>query len=342
MFKNLLLIFAIFCCIKTIAQPVLSSAYFPQTGKTLIGKTFKKGVALPEISEGPNQTWNFSGIDSVYIQDFNFMIKAKTVASTDSGIKFPDAQSANISYFGGDSIQNYFKVSGFDLQYIGYNLKGLADKEKFTMPRVEFRSGLAFEEVFINQSRCRKDFYGDVIYKKYRDTITYAGYGTLITPTETHNNVVLLKNRFSIEFNNSGNPNLNYEIGYLGTQWLWYLPGYGVPYMKYSEEIDWADRTLVFYEGYVGIPQPLALPKIQFSRTINIFPGIIEKNQIVNVNGLETGQKSFAKIFDIQGQMVQSQEVENSSFKINALKTGLYVVVLENENGLSRHKILVK
>jgi hypothetical protein len=40
--------------------------------------------------------------------------------------------------------------------------------------------------------------------------------------------------------------------------------------------------------------------------------------------------------------MVQSQEVENSSFKINALKTGLYVVVLENENGLSRHKILVK
>jgi hypothetical protein len=54
--------------------------------------------------------------------------------------------------------------------------------------------------------------------------------------------------------------------------------------MKYSEEIDWSDRTLVFYEGSVGIPQPLELAKIQFSKTINIFIGIIEKNQIVNVN----------------------------------------------------------
>jgi hypothetical protein len=40
--------------------------------------------------------------------------------------------------------------------------------------------------------------------------------------------------------------------------------------------------------------------------------------------------------------MVQSQEVENSGFKINPLKRGLYVVVLENENGLSQHKILVQ
>ena len=113
MFKNLLLIFVVFCSLKTIAQPVLSSSYFPQIGKTLIGKTFKKGIALPEIGEGPNQTWNLSGIDSVFIQDFNFVIKPKTVASTDSGFKFPDAQSANISYFGGDSIQNFFKVSIF-------------------------------------------------------------------------------------------------------------------------------------------------------------------------------------------------------------------------------------
>ena len=342
MLKNSLLILAVFGSLKTIAQPALTTAYFPQIGKTLTGKTFKKGIALPTISEGMNQTWNFSGLDSVYVQDFNFLVKAKTVASTDSGIKFSDAQSANISFFGGDSVQNYFKTSATDLQFIGYSLKGLADKEKFITPKVEFRAGLGFEDTYRNQSRCKKEFYGDVIYKVYRDTISYVGSGTLITPSGTYNNVVLLTNRFSIDFNYSGNPNGSYEIGYLGQHWLWYLPGYGVPFMKYSQEIDWSDRTLVFYEGYIGSPQNPTFAKNYLSNSIKIFPSVVEKNEMIRISEAENSQKTFVKIFDLHSKLVQNQEVVNNIFTISNLQPGIYFVVLNNEKRLSRHKILVR
>jgi len=327
---------------KTFAQPALTNAYFPQVGKSFSGRSFSKVTPLPPIAEGANKTWNFAGLDSVYITEYDFAFRSKNVADTDSGIFFPGAQSAIVSYFGTDSIENFYKIAGTDLQNIGYNLKGAPVSEKFSIPRVDFRAGLNFAEPFINQSRCAATVAGYTWFKKYRDTISYAGYGTLITPFATYNNVVLLKNNFSIEYNFTEDPNGNYEIGYVGKSWQWYLPGFGVPYVKYSEEIDLTVPEKVFYEGYVGfIPVPVSNKK-SVSKKILITPTILRMGEELKFSGLDPGQENKIYLWDMQGKRVFAGNLEGSTLKLPILKTGIYSVSIETENDVQVQKIIFK
>lgn len=334
-------VFFLFILLSTplLAQPVLDQSYFPTVGRTFAGRSFRKTVKIPTIAEGPNQTWNFAGLDSVYILDYNFSFRIKSASNTDSAANFPGATLAYVSYFGTDSIENFQKLNGNDLEYLGYNVKGSPLKENFSIPRVDFRKDLGFEESFIRQSTSALNVGGFIKYQKYRDTISYAGYGTLITSFGTYQNVVLLRRNFSIDFSfDQGGP---FEFGYLGKNWLWYLPGYGLPYVRYDEEVDLLvpDENLI--SGYIGfIPPPVANKEIRNREEVRIMPSLVHGGEEVRIEGWQ-GLLDQVQVVDAAGR-VTSLAVREASVRLPKLEAGIYSVRLGTGSGQVIRRLAVQ
>jgi hypothetical protein len=334
-------LFGLLFSIHAFAQPVLDQSYFPVVGKTFSGRSIYKTVPLPPIPEGVNQTWDFSGLDSVYITDYNFAFRVKTVANTDSGLYFPGAGSAFISYFGQDSIENFQRINGNDLEYMGNNVKGSPISERFSVPRVDFRSGLGFEETFIWQSRSTLNVGGFMKYNKYRDTITYAGSGTLITPFATYQNVILMKRFYSIDISfTAGGP---FELGYLGRNWLWFIPGYGVPYVSYTEEVDYFVPDEKLIRGYVGfIPTVGNAPTLKNPLSFRLFPSMVESEKQIHLSGLQEDNGQQVEIRDALGRRVLETTVRNRSIQIPTFPSGIYSVLVKSSSGTGIQRLVVR
>jgi hypothetical protein len=327
-------------CPKLFAQPVLNNSYFPVVGKAFSGRSFYKAVPLPPISEGPNQNWDFSGLDSVYITDYNFAFRVKNVSATDSGVKFPGAQVAMVSFFGSDSIENFYAYNGDDLENLGFNVKGVPWNEKFLSPRrVEFRSNLDFGDLFIRTSQSTKNIGALRTYQRYRDTITYAGYGTVTTPFGTYQNVPMLKLNYSIDM--SFTPT-NLQLNNYGRHWLWFLPGYGQPYFRYTEDVDVNVPDAVRYEGYVGFIPTISTQDRIRENALQIFPNRIQNGHEILLSGQREGGKVKIEVMDTQGKVVFKSQISDGRFSLNGLKSGLYLVHLQEDERLYTSRLIVE
>lgn len=331
----------LFLSIPSFAQPVLDNSYFPTIGKAFSGRSFSKTSPLPPIQEGANITWNFAGLDSVYITDYSFAFRNKNVANTDSGSRYPSATSAYVSFFGTDTIENFHQVSGNDLLYLGNNLKGADFAERFTTPRIDLRKNLGFEETFIHQSLSKFSTSGFSKFSKYRDTITYAGYGTLITPFATYENVILIKKLFSIDF--AFNQNGPYTFGYLGRNWLWYIPGYGLPYMRYAEEINLEVEDEIIYSGFVGFIPVVGNVKTLAGRELKLIPSVLkaDPSQTIRISGMENRSANIL-LTDAMGRMVRKTQLKDGIFQVSSLSPGVYSVRVQSEEGAAVLKLLVQ
>jgi hypothetical protein len=312
------------------SQPILDQTYFPTIGKFFSGRSFYQVVPLPAIQEGPNQTWDFSGLDSAYITDYNFAFRVKNVQNTDSSALFPGATSAYVSYFGTDSIENFQKTTGNDLEYLGFNVKGSPLSERFSIPRVSFRAGLTFEETFIKQSRSTLKVGSTLKYLKYRDTISYVGYGKVITPFATYDTVVLLKQLFSYDY--SFNENGPFEPGYVGKNWLWFLPGLGVPYLTYYEEVDLLVPDAIKYGGYVGFIAPVSNKKRLTIPQVTLVPNPANPGSSLQVVGLPKSVTGVSFI-DALGKKRSLPISDGNKINTQDLPSGVYSVVIETMSG---------
>ena len=326
-------------CFSGFAQPNLDETYFPVAGKSFAGRSFTMTTPMAEPSEGPNQTWNLTNLQSSYILDYNFSFRIKTPAQMDSAAYFPGATSGYVSFFGVDSLENFSKVNGNDLEYLGYNFKGVAISERYSIPRVELRKNLGFEENFIRVSECVQNVSGFQKFQKYRDTISYAGYGTLITSYGTYNNVIMLKRGYSIDA--SFTPGGPFEFSYLGRQWLWYLPGYGIPYVKYSIEVDMLVPDQTLYDGYVGfIPPPVGVAPTQNLAAIQLLPSVLQTEESVLVEGIQ--ELKQVTISDVSGKSFPIRRLEGNRFFPPQLHKGLYSVRLTGSQGSVVRKMVVQ
>jgi len=323
------------------AQPVIDESYFPTIGKAFSGRSFSKTSPLPPIQEGANVTWNFAGLDSVYITDYSFAFRIKNVANTDSGSRYSNATSAYVSFFGVDSVENFHQALGNNLLYLGNNLKGADFSERFTAPRVDLQKNLAFEESFIQQSQSKFSTTGFSKYNKYHDTITYAGYGTLITPFATYSNVILIKKFFSID--NAFAPNAPYNLSYLGRSWQWYIPGYGLPYMKYSEEIDLAVADETIYSGYVGFIPVVGNIKTISGRELKLIPSVLTPDplQTIRVAGMENRSATIL-VTDAMGRLIRKTQLMDGVFQLSSITHGVYSVRVQSEEGSVVLKMLIQ
>lgn len=331
--------------VSAIAQPPeLNSSYLPTIGKTMAGRSFYKVVPMPAPATGMGQTWNLTGLDSVYINDYTFSFRVKPVAETDSGINFPGSETAIVSFFGTDSIETFYKQNQGDLEELGYSLKGVPIKERFSIPRVVFRTGLSMNDPFVRQSRSQRTVGGFTYFTRYRDTITYAGSGTLITSFGTYQNVPLLTRFFSIDFNFTPNPANPFELGYLGKHYMWYLPGFGVPYVFYSEELDLNTPEAYRYEGYIGFVPTVSNQKNVNAEPRRVFPTLLHQgnNEIKIVSNNKDERHAFYfRIIDLRGALVQAGTIHQNTLSVADLRPGMYHLHLNDGSTTSQHRLVV-
>jgi hypothetical protein len=277
----------------------------------------------------------------VYVTDYSFAFRIKNVLNTDSGSRYPNATSAYVSYFGVDSVENFHQALGNNLLYLGNNLKGADFSERFTAPRVDLEKNLAFGASSIVQAMSKFSTSGFSKYNKYHDTITYAGYGTLITPFATYSNVILIKKFFSID--NAFAPNDPYSLGYQGRSWLWYVPGYGLPYMKYSEEIDLAVADEIIYSGYVGFIPLVGNAKTLSGRELKMIPSVLSSGSIqtIQVEGMENRSADIL-LMDAMGRLIGKTQLKNGVFQLSSLSPGIYSVKIQSEEGSNVMKMLIQ
>ena len=180
--RNITPIFLLVATLGT-AQPVI------QNGDNLPAPGFtaeRREGSTQQMTEGPagaDQTWDFSSMYLVYNAQPYIVLEpsASPFASTWPGANYV----ASYSDAGSDHYF-YYNVLSDRLEAVADDVTNTGDSNVHTAnPRTKLKFPFAYGETVV-------DTYSQGS-NTYTNTITYDGYGTLITPTNTFENVVRIK-----------------------------------------------------------------------------------------------------------------------------------------------------
>lgn len=323
-----------------LAQPAIDNTYLPVTGNKFSGKSFELTHSLP-IGVGPNQTWDFSQIDSVYTDTVRFKVIAPGASA--NGASFSGATKTVVRTNSIQTIEFFYKEQSGHLQDMGYQPVGSQEKEVFSDPRLEIRD-MVFQDAFLELGESVRHFFGVDRFVRYEDTLFYAGFGTLITPEGTHTNVPLIQRNTGVSISETAGG--TYALAELYKRWEWYLPGYGIPYMRYGEEIyDYSipEFAVTNYLGYVGFIEPVSVkPDAKAFQTLHTSPNPARKLASIELQGISVGQRSQLQWMDMQGRVVARSENVGKRCAVPELEPGIYTLLMETESNLFRTRVVVE
>lgn len=180
------------------SQATIEGTYLPVRNTRIlqVWDTAATTMTIPTI--GANQVWDYSGAFSSIVDTFELAVKAPL--ATPYGQYFPNATHASFlrtPFQLSDSIWLYFEVDTSGMYNLGYfSEKQDFDSLVFAIPPefvtpMEFTYGDTFTDTSI--------YAGDIVYQGFPGKIirhsykymTANGYGSLITPDATYNNVIL-------------------------------------------------------------------------------------------------------------------------------------------------------
>jgi hypothetical protein len=180
--KSIALFGLLFFAVATNAQPVItSSTSLPPLGYTdtvSVVSTTNFGAA------GANVTWNFGSLAAVP----NDILHVVTPVSTPYSSSFPTATYAlkYTSFSGNTLFYEYSQVNSNAWEILGGGIGSSTSANYSADPRIRFPLPFSYLDT-------RTDVVQQTGAATYTQTITYDGYGTLIVPGATYNDVVRLK-----------------------------------------------------------------------------------------------------------------------------------------------------
>ena len=189
--KKILLFISIAISIDTFAQPVITDGNnIPAAGLSVPVSfaTPSSGVG----NSGASQTWDFSSLSFSVIGT----VAVITPSSSPIGSSFPTANHCQSLV--GQNSYNFFSVLSTKMECLGYNISSPGSGNDYT-PNP--RTTLKFP---FNYLDTETDTWQKVGGSVNNVTLTYDGYGTLITPTATYTNVVRIKEDY-------GNSAIDYQ-----------------------------------------------------------------------------------------------------------------------------------
>lgn len=328
--KVLLFVFvSLFILVSADAQPPqLDNTFLPQMGKFFSGRSFYRTQSWSVVS-GPNVTWDFTPLEANYITNYSFAFRNKPTTGTQGLPLFPGAAMTQMAYFGEDSIENFIRVDNGQLMQMGYKYKGWDGNEVYNPNRIDFKTGLAFQDdISISTSSSVLNIQGaPPQYFKQYDTLAYGGYGTMITTFGTYQNVPMIKRNFSTWF--SATETGNYSMHLLGKHWYWYLPGFGAPYIRYTEEVFLLTPDQPMFEGYIGFIAPVVGNQTSQNRSsIQVFPTRLEGNSMIYFSGINPAENTEYVVSDALGRVSLSGKLNGNSLRVSEIPSGIYQISL--------------
>lgn len=338
--KNLFLfslIFSVFIGFAEAQAPVFNNSYLPVMGKSFSGRSFFRTQAWP-VSGGPNQTWDFTPLEANYITNYNFAFRNKPTTGTQGLNLFPGAEMTQMAFFGEDSIENFLRVSSGQLVKMGYKYKGWDGNEIFTPNRIECIPNFDYGDINLSECNSVLNIQGaPPQYFKFYDTLEYAGYGTMITTFATYNNVPMFKRNFASWFSTEqAGP---YSLHLLGRHWYWYLPQFGAPYIKYSEELFLLTPDQPYYEGYIGFIPQVGVGENEAMSKIQVFPTRIQKESNIYVAGINSDAAQFT-ITDLLGRTVSEGRLSEAQIPVSNLASGIFQISIRQGDRFVKSRLV--
>jgi hypothetical protein len=293
--KKLLLICAITCSIKALAQPTISNGNnVPAPGLTA---PFSIASLTNAGSAGANQTWNFSSLTYTPAGPYTVI----TPSSSPIGSSFP---TANFAYtFRGTT--SFFNVSSTKMEVQAYGITTPGTGNDYTPgPRTNLKFPFAYLDTQV-------DSWQKVSSSVSSVTLTYDAYGTLITPSTTFTNVVRIKE----------------DYGPAGADYQWYILN---PLMAIAV-FDHNTNTLY----HVAASQITGLANnANTSFSFNLYPNPTKSDFVVELDNYNFQSSLKLNVLNVLGQVTKVVSINSNKTIVNTsdLTEGVYFYQLQDEN----------
>jgi len=305
---------------------------------SIVGESFSyiKGGYVNPGNAGANQTWNFPAL----ITSTPNMVTVGNPGSTIIGANFPNANIAWSNTTSGESF--YFKTSSTILQLEGkfentWIMPYSNPEELIHFPFTHLDS---FVDTWANQYQ--KNTY--TFYQKGSTKVIADGYGTLITPAGTYNNVMRIRYDRT---DKDSTYQINIPMVTFDTiiEFKWYQNGTHCPIAtSYSIKNSLGGQTFgsTYLVNFVGINE-----NDNSISNLNVFPNPAAKNISLQFN-LQSENSVELKIVNTLGATVKKENIQNLqtgnnsiNISIAELANGVYFAQIKNGNTIETKRFVV-
>ncbi len=300
--RNLLALLFAFS-LNAVAQPVIQNGNnIPAPGLTV---PFSYGTPSSGIgSPGPNQTWNFSNVT------FNALGGLTTInpATSPFAASFP---TANYAYSLGGAY-SYFSASSTKMEVLAYSITSPGSGNDYSSnPRTVLKFPFNYNDSQVDTWQKAGGSTNNV-------TITYDGYGTLITPTATYTNVVRVKEDYGS-----------------GADYQWYLLNPLMSILVYDH-----NSNTLYYAG----ASATGITENNLQMSLDLYPNPVKDNLVIKISDVPSHGNLKFTLSNVVGQKVKQVSIHSkvTTLSLDNISKGIYFYQLQDEyNTLKTGKIIV-
>lgn len=313
----------------TQAQITLTTAtHMPSAGSAHY-MAFNDTSASPVMpSVGANQTWNYGNV---------------TPVGFDTVTYFGCTPQANCASFGNanlllgspaDTFYQYFKTSGNIFQTTGAKTEDFT--MRFTDPLDMYRYPLTYNTQFtdVASGTASTPLLPIQPTVTARDTVKGTGYGTLITPAGTFQNVLQVRSAIYVKAVALTQTVLELET--ITYEWFEASSRFPVMTYIYTKSSDaLSGQTIEVYSGSYRVASPAGVQNVGATENFRLSPNPSTGNTRLEIPA-SFGTNATVLITDISGKKVFSQTAEkNAIIDINTADwaKGIYLVRVQSATG---------
>lgn len=318
----------IMCYLRLNAQPVLTASNSnPHVGEHFGYYYFDHNGFNPG-GAGANQTWDFSGLDTLY----HFNREVISPSATSYSASFPNSNLAE-----GDTNHFVFHTATAGSLTIdgeaGFFTSPytLYDPEEIMVYPFTFgnsHSDSAYASIGIN------------LIRKIKNTFSADGYGTLILPYKTFTNAL----RITIDTWTIDTSLLGFSLStFHETGFAWYVPGIHNRVFQYSQSAASGSPTTYAYmldsaSAVISVPEY----SLDDDASFTLYPNPASEGFKVQGSKLKVGDQ--LKIFDVMGKEIDKTVLTTLNIELETLNfpNGIYFVQLLSENNSFTQKLIVQ
>lgn len=338
------LILFLLCCKLSYSQFILNSSFNPVTGDTLKSKSVDTMGIYPGPG-GENQTWNFS--NAVILSELSTEIYL-VPSSTPYYSQFPNSNAASINS-NAPPVYHYYMNVDSGSYVLGYVQSPAVLEYYDPLPRMLYPISYS--------TQLSKTYYGVSTWgnttRHFSGTRSFTGdgYGTIILPIGTFNNVVrieIVDEVYDTTFSGGIVIGTSHEIV---TYHQWYRPGYKFPVFSIVEVVPsqnqpWKVAVIVQDNVPIGIIQLSAEIPVRHQLLQN-YPNPFNSHTKIR---FDISKKALVKIivYDVKGSKIDvllNDTLDAGTYAIDwdagSFASGIYYYRLVTEDYFSTRKMVI-
>jgi hypothetical protein len=307
-------------------SPILDSTVCITVGSLAQINVINNALSIPSGNAGPAQTYDYSMLPAF---NSNYEIQGIDNLTSPFGTTYPSA-NATVSWSSFGSPYYHFQLSDTSYIYLGGG-GSFGDYEyidSYKQLKFPFTYNDAYTDTFVAISNTGG-------YRAGTATVSGDGYGTLLVPNQTFNDVLRVKRESAYFDTINGNPRFTEE-----TYYEYYKPGISHYILLHG-----------FYTITSGTSNPVSGSQLFFNTgalTTNVGENLIGASHYFITNYghqwlLQTSDKvaytTTIHVYNIHGQLVMqdelsvAKEMNQKNLNDTELANGMYIVQFKNFDG---------